>query len=260
RGEDLAEWRRFLDHAFHPEQELTVAVVGKYTELADSYLSYTEALTHAGAELRTAINIKWIEAEDFALDLIEDAAGLIIPGGFGKRGTRGKMRAIRFARERGLPFLGICLGFQLTVIEFARDVLGYKRANSTEFDPQANPPVIDLLPEQREVEDKGGTMRLWTSPVLIEPGSRAYRLYGREEVEERHRHRYEVNPDYIEELEAAGLRFSGRSPDGRMEIGELPSHPFFIASQFHPEFKSRPTKPHPLFLGFLSACLAHGSS
>ncbi|MFQ6116647.1 MAG: glutamine hydrolyzing CTP synthase [Candidatus Bipolaricaulia bacterium] len=260
RGEDLAEWRRFLDHAFHPEQELTVAVVGKYTELADSYLSYTEALTHAGAELRTAINIKWIEAEDFALDLMEDAAGLIIPGGFGKRGTRGKMRAIRFARERGIPFLGICLGFQLTVIEFARDVLGYKRANSTEFDPQANPPVIDLLPEQREVEDKGGTMRLGTSPVLIEPGSLAYRLYGREEVEERHRHRYEVNPDYIEELEAAGLRFSGRSPDGRMEIGELPNHPFFIASQFHPEFKSRPTKPHPLFLGFLSACLAHGSS
>jgi len=258
--EDLSEWREFLDHALHPERELTVAIVGKYTELADSYLSYTEALTHAGAELRTAINIKWIEAEDFAPDLIEDAAGLIIPGGFGERGTGGKMRAIRFARERNLPFLGICLGFQLAVIEFARNVLGYRRAGSTEFDPEANPPVIDLLPEQRRVAEKGGTMRLGASPVLIAPGSLAYRLYGREEVHERHRHRYEVNPDYIGELEAAGLRFSGRSPDGRMEIGELPEHPFFIASQFHPEFLSRPTKPHPFFLGFLSACLEHGSS
>jgi len=260
RGEDLATWREFLDHALHPQRELTVAVVGKYTELADSYLSYTEALTHAGAELRTAVNIKWIEAEDFAPDLVEDVAGLIIPGGFGARGTKGKLRAIGFARQRKLPFLGICLGFQLAVVEFARNVLGYRRAGSTEFDPEARPPVIDLLPEQRAVAEKGGTMRLGASPVLLEPGSLAHRLYGREEVAERHRHRYEVNPEYIDELQAAGLRFSGRSPDGRMEIGELPGHPFFIASQFHPEFLSRPTKPHPLFLGFLEACLEHGSS
>lgn len=260
QGKDLAAWRDFLDHALHPQHELTVAIVGKYTELADSYLSYTEALTHAGAELRTAVSIRWIEAEDFAPDLVEDVAGLIIPGGFGKRGTEGKMRAIRFARERNLPFLGICLGFQLAVIEFARNALGYRQADSTEFDPQAKPAVIDLLPEQRKVEEKGGTMRLGAAPVLIAPHSLAYRLYGRDEIYERHRHRYEVNPDYIEELEAAGLKFSGRSPDGRMEIGELPHHPFFIASQFHPEFLSRPTKPHPLFLGFLEACLEHGSS
>ncbi len=255
RGGDLAEWRGFLNHALHPERELTISIVGKYTELADSYLSYTEALTHAGAKLRTAINIKWIEAEDFAPDLMDDVAGLIIPGGFGERGTRGKTQAIRFARERNFPFLGICLGFQLAVIEFARNVLGYPRADSTEFDPEAQPPVIDLLPEQREVEDKGATMRLGASPVFIEPGSLARRVYGQEEIAERHRHRYEVNPEYIEELEATGLRFSGRSPDGRMELVELPRHPFFIASQFHPEFISRPTRPHPLFLGFLSRCL-----
>ncbi len=186
---------------------------------------------------------------------MDDVAGLIIPGGFGERGTRGKTQAIRFARERNFPFLGICLGFQLAVIEFARNVLGYPRADSTEFDPEAQPPVIDLLPEQREVEDKGATMRLGASPVFIEPGSLARRVYGQEEIAERHRHRYEVNPEYIEELEATGLRFSGRSPDGRMELVELPRHPFFIASQFHPEFISRPTRPHPLFLGFLSRCL-----
>ncbi|MCR4403944.1 MAG: CTP synthase (glutamine hydrolyzing) [Candidatus Acetothermia bacterium] len=259
-AEDLTAWRAFLDHALHPQHELTVALVGKYTELADSYLSYTEALIHAGAELRTAVNIKWIEAEEFAPDLLEDVAGVIVPGGFGERGTKGKLQAIRLARERGLPFLGICLGFQLAVVEFARNVLGYKQANSTEIDPQANPAVIDLLPEQRGVKEKGGTMRLGASPVLLEPGSLAHRLYGREEVSERHRHRYEVNPEFVAELEAGGLRFSGRSPDGRMEIGELPGHPFFIASQFHPEFKSRPTRPHPLFLGFLKACRARGSS
>ena len=234
-----------------------MAIVGKYTALTDSYLSYTEALTHAGAELRTAVNILWIEAEDFSPDLLEEVQGLIIPGGFGERGSEGKIRAIRYARERRLPFLGICFGFQLAVIEYARSVLGYREANSTELDPETPYPVIDLLPEQRKIKEKGATMRLGASPVLIEPGSLAWRLYGQEEVRERHRHRYEVNPDYIEELEAAGLKFSGRSPDGRMEIGELPKreHPFFIASQFHPEFKSRPTKPHPLFLGFLRACL-----
>jgi len=257
RQGDLTRWREFLDHALHPQQEVTVAIVGKYTALTDSYLSYTEALTHAGAELRTAVNILWIEAEDFSPDLLEDVQGLIIPGGFGERGSEGKIRAIRYARERRLPFLGICFGFQLAVIEYARSVLGYREANSTELDPETPYPVIDLLPEQRKIKEKGATMRLGASPVLIEPGSLAWRLYGQEEVRERHRHRYEVNPDYIEELEAAGLKFSGRSPDGRMEIGELPKreHPFFIASQFHPEFKSRPTKPHPLFLGFLRACL-----
>jgi len=262
RGEDLTAWRAFLDHALHPQREVTVALVGKYTELTDSYLSYTEALIHAGAELRTAVNIKWIEAEDFSPDLLEDVAGVIVPGGFGERGAKGKLQAIRFARERRLPFLGICFGFQLAVVEFARNVLGYKRANSTEVDPQANPAVIDLLPEQRTVQEKGGTMRLGASPVLITPGSLAHKLYGQEEVSERHRHRYEVNPEFVQELEAGGLRFSGRSPDGRMEIGELAvaDHPFFIASQFHPEFKSRPTRPHPLFLGFLKACLAREPS
>lgn len=264
RGEDLSAWKEFLNHALRPKHQLTVAIVGKYTALADSYLSYTEALIHAGAELRTAVEIKWIEAEDFAPDLLDDVVGVIVPGGFGERGIKGKLRAIRFARERRLPFLGICLGFQLAVVEFSRNVLGYSRANSTEFDPQANPPVIDLLPEQREVQEKGGTMRLGASPVLIEPGSLAHKLYKEEEVKERHRHRYEVNPEFIQELEAGGLRFSGRSPDGRMEIGELSGHdhPFFIATQFHPEFLSRPTRPHPLYIGFLKACRAQaeGSS
>lgn len=251
---DLAKWRSFLNHALNPNGEVTVAIVGKYTELADSYLSYTEALTHAGAELRTAVDIKWIEAGRFSTGIAEDADGIIVPGGFGERGSSGKIEAIRYARVNQKPFLGICFGFQLAVVEFCRNVLGYERANSTEFDRNAKHPVIDLLPEQRKIENMGATMRLGAYPIIIEHDSLTYKLYGQERISERHRHRYEVNPEYVQEIEAHGFRFSGRSLDGRMEIAELPGHPYFVASQFHPEFKSRPTKPHPLFIGLLGVC------
>jgi len=253
--EDLREWKAFLSNVLNPQQKVKVALVGKYTDLADSYVSYTEALTHAGAKLRTAVEIKWIEAESFTEELVKDVDGIIVPVGFGSRGSEGKIQAINYARTNKIPFLGICYGFQLAVVEFCRNVLGYKEANSTEFGPTSCP-VIDLMPEQRDLVDKGATMRLGAYPVIIEPGTLAYKLYGTTRIYERHRHRYEVNPEYIPKIEEAGFKFSGRSPDGkRMEIGELANHPYFIASQFHPEFKSRPTKPSPLFLGLIKACL-----
>jgi len=257
RSKDLSEWQEFLDNALHPEHEVTVALVGKYTDLKDSYVSYVEALTHAAAKERARVRIKWIEADNYQDELLEGVDGLIVPVGFGHRGAEGKIKAIRYARTHDLPFLGICYGFQMAVIEFCRNVLGLEGANSTEFEDRPEHPVIDLMPEQAEVKEKGATMRLGAYPIVVERGTLAYKLYGKEEISERHRHRYEVNPKYIHEIEEAGFIFSGKSPDGRrMEIGELKEHPFFIAVQFHPEFKSRPTKPRPLFVGLVQACLA----
>jgi CTP synthase len=253
---DLADWKAYLKNALHPQQQVRVAIVGKYTELSDSYISYAEALAHAGTALQVQPEIKWIEGEAFQEDDLADVKGLIVPVGFGHRGAEGMIRAIHYARKNNLPYLGICYGFQLAVIEFCRHELGLETANSAEFQADASPAVIALMPEQQGLKELGATMRLGAQPVTITRGTLAHRLYRETEIDERHRHRYEVNPEYIREIEAHGLRFSGKSPDGRrMEIGELADHPFFIASQFHPEFRSRPTRPRPLFLGFLRACL-----
>ncbi|MBI1730685.1 CTP synthase (glutamine hydrolyzing) [Candidatus Acetothermia bacterium] len=254
---DLTEWESFLENLLHSNSKIRVALVGKYTELTDSYVSYAEAVRHAAASLNSRAEIKWIEADEYHDELLEDVDGLIVPVGFGHRGAEGKIKSIRFARANGLPFLGICYGFQLSTIEFARHILGLEGANSTEFEPHPKHPVISLMPEQEGIPNLGATMRLGAYPVVIERGTLAHQLYGATEISERHRHRYEVNPKYIKPLEDAGFIFSGKSPDGRrMEIAEIPDHPFFIASQFHPEFKSRPTKPRPLFLGLVQACLA----
>jgi CTP synthase len=259
--QDLNEWKRFLDHVLHAQSHITVALVGKYTDLKDSYVSYAEALTHAAAGQRTRAEIRWVEADVYRDEVLEDVDGLIVPVGFGHRGAEGKIKAIEYARTHGLPFLGICYGFQLSVIEFCRNVLGLAAANSTEFEEHPAHPVISLMPEQTTRHEKGATMRLGAQPVLVERGTLAHRLYGATEISERHRHRYEVSPQYIKPIEQAGFVFSGKSPDGRrMEIGEIPDHPFFIASQFHPEFKSHPTKPRPLFVGLVQACLARTHS
>jgi CTP synthase len=233
-----------------------VALVGKYVQLHDAYLSVAEALKHAGIHHGVEIEIDWVDSE--APDLAEhlrSADGILVPGGFGGRGIEGKIAAARFARESGTPYLGICLGMQVAVIEFARNVAGMTGANSSEFDPDTPFPVVDLLPEQRAVEDFGGTMRLGADPVHLVEGTRVRAAYGDEPVVyERHRHRYEVNPALRERLEGAGLVASGRSPNGRLvEVIELPDHPWFCASQFHPEFKSRPTRPQPLFREFVGA-------
>jgi CTP synthase len=257
---DLSDWRSFVERIVNPKFFAEVYVVGKYTHLADSYLSITEAFTHAGAELNTRVKVRWVDAEQFEKDpskvaeVLQNAHGILVPGGFGSRATEGKMLAIKYARESEIPFLGICFGFQLATCEFARSVCDLQGANSTEVNPDTQHPVIDILPEQRTVQGLGGTMRLGASPIKITPNSRAHQLYGKTEVAERHRHRYEVNPGYIAKLEAKGLRFVGKDPTGNlMEILELPYHPFFVGSQFHPEFMSRPMKPAPLFHGFVEA-------
>lgn len=254
------EWKKYLERLFNPKDEITIAIVGKYVHLKDSYISHKESFTHVASFLRVKINLKWIDSEDLedeGTSLLEGADGILIPGGFGSRGTEGKIMAAQYAREKGIPFLGVCFGFQLATIEFARHVLGYEDANSTEL-ARTEHPVIDLLPEQRDVDRLGGTMRLGAQKIIIEKGSMAHRIYGVTEIYERHRHRYEVNPDYIEEFEKHGLHFSGKDESGvRMEIFELRGHPFFMGSQFHPEFKSRPLKPSPLHLAFAKAALEY---
>lgn len=258
---NMAEWKRFVDAVLNPKYELKIALVGKYAGLADSYVSMSEALRHGGAMCQTHIVIEYIEAEKFEqnpneLSILKSFDGIFVPYGFGKRGTEGKIMAIQFARQNNIPFLGICFGFQLAVVEFARNVCKLEDANSTEINPNTPHPVIDLMPEQKHVEYKGATMRLGAHKVVIKPGTLAHRLYEAEEVYERHRHRFEVNPDYRHTIEEAGLVFSGTSPDDRrMEILELPNHYFFFASQFHGEFKSRPGKPDPEYYGFVKACL-----
>jgi CTP synthase len=259
---DLAEWQKVVDAILKPEHEVKIALIGKYAGLSDSYVSMSEALRHGGAACRTRICISYLEAERLEqnAECIKDLKafdGVFVPYGFGPRGTEGKIAAIKFARENDLPFLGICYGFQLAVIEFARDVCDLKDANSTEIDANTPHPVIDLMPEQRGVAVKGATMRLGAHKIILEKDTLACRLYQHTDIYERHRHRYEVNLDYLEILNKNGLCFSGRSTDGkRMETLELPKSYFFFASQFHGEFKSRPDRPSPPYYGFVKACLS----
>ncbi len=257
---DLAGWEEMVDRAKNPKHSVNIALVGKYVELHDAYLSVAEALRHAGIENLSEVHIKWIESEDLEsgdpADLLSDMDGIIVPGGFGTRGTEGKINAIRFAREHRIPFLGLCLGMQLAIIEFARNVCGLKEASSTEFNEDTKDPVIYLMPEQNGVVNLGGTLRLGAYPCRLKEGSKARSLYGEELISERHRHRYEVNNGYKDVFSGKGMVFSGESPDGRIvEMMELPDHPFFMATQAHPEFKSRPNHPHPLFTGFVAAAL-----
>ena len=259
RPPELTEWRALVERMFSAEETVRVAVVGKYIKLQDSYLSVVEALGHAGGEHGLKVEIDWIDAEDLkdstsTKERLGASEGVLVLPGFGDRGTEGKIEAARYARETGTPYLGLCLGMQIAVIEFARHAVGLKKANSTEFDPESPHPVIDIMPDQIGVE-KGGTMRLGRYPCKIVPGTLAAEVYGEELVYERHRHRYEVNNGYRDALSQAGMIFSGTSPDDHLvEIAEVKDHPFFIGSQFHPEFKSRPLSPHPLFRGFVEAC------
>lgn len=257
---DMSEWKQLVDVVRHLSKKVKIALVGKYVELQDAYLSVVEALKHAGYHFDADIDIDWINAEhvneENVKDLLKDADGILVPGGFGDRGVEGKILAIQYARENKVPFLGICLGMQLASIEYARNVLGLKGAHSAEINPDTKYPIIDLLPEQKEIEDLGGTLRLGLYPCRISKDSKAYDAYQDEIIYERHRHRYEFNNQYREEMEHAGFVFSGTSPDGRLiEIIELKDHPWFVASQFHPEFTSRPTRPQPLFQGFIEASI-----
>jgi CTP synthase len=257
---DLGNWEALVARAARADERVRIALVGKYVQLEDAYLSVVEALRHAGFAHGCGVEIDWIDSEQVPhADVrrrVESADGVLIPGGFGGRGIEGKIEAARIARELGIPYLGICLGMQMAVAEFARHVAGMDGANSTEFDPETPYPVIDLLPEQKEVADMGGTMRLGADPIKLHEATRVREIYGEAVVYERHRHRYEVNNFLRRKLEAAGLRFSGTSPDDRLvEVIELPEHPFYVASQFHPEFKSRPERPAPLFREFVGAAL-----
>ena len=259
---DLKDWTEMVDYLKHPNTDVTVALVGKYIQLHDAYISVVEALKHGGIFSRATVHIKWIDSEtvtaENADELFSDVDGILVPGGFGDRGIDGKIEAIRYARTHGLPFLGLCLGMQLSIVEFARDVVGLKDAHSVELDPQTTNPVIHIMPDQIGIEDIGGTLRLGSYPCVLNKESKAYQLYGTENIDERHRHRYEVNNDYRDQLEEAGMMLSGLSPDGRIvEMVEIPEHPWFIATQAHPELKSRPNRPHPLFRGFVEAALAH---
>jgi CTP synthase len=262
----LEDWEQIVERVKNPARELTIAIVGKYTENGDAYISVAEAVRHGGIHNRCKVNIRWLEAADIddmsVGTALDGADGIIVTGGFGSRGVEGKIEAIRYAREKGVPFLGLCLGLQLAVVEFARNVCGLRDANSAEFDeelrhPTAHP-VIHLMPSQETVRWKGGTMRRGAYPCRLREDSLAYRLYGETTISERHRHRYEVNNEYRQILSGHGMAFSGASPDNVLvEMIELPAHPFFIASQFHPEFRSRPNRAHPLFAGLVEAALAH---
>jgi len=259
---DMTEWENLVRRIHSITGSVEIAIVGKYVALHDAYLSIVEALGHAGIDAEREVKIRWVNAEDVTSEnvdeLLRGVHGVLVPGGFGDRGIEGKITAIRWAREKRVPFFGICLGMQVAVVEFARHVVGLAGANSSEIDPSTPYPVIDLLPEQKDIEDLGGTMRLGLYPCKIAPGSLAARAYGEELVYERHRHRYEFNNTYREQIEAAGLRVSGTSPDGRLvEMIELPDHPWFLAVQFHPEFTSRPNRPQPLFREFVGAAIRH---
>jgi len=259
---DLTEWQAIVDRIRGARIPLNIGLVGKYIELTDAYISVAESIKHAAWAAGCDVKISWVDSErlerDRDVEPLIGLDGIVVPGGFGYRGIEGKVQATRFGRERKVPTLGLCMGLQCMVIELARTALGTEDANSTEFDAFTPHPVIDLLPEQRDVADKGGTMRLGSYPCVLEPGSLAARAYGQPIVLERHRHRYEFNNAYRELLAQHGMRFSGLSPDGRLvEIVEMPDHPFFLGTQFHPEFKSRPNRPHPLFASFIEASLAN---
>jgi CTP synthase len=261
----LEKWEQLIERWSSARREVRIAIVGKYVHLADTYKSLNEALSHGAVANGARVVLDFVDSESIdpedPAESLAHADGILVPGGFGERGSEGKIAAIRWARESGRPFFGICLGMQLAVIEYARHVLGLRDAESREFSDTAEHMLIELMDEQRNVTAKGGTMRLGSYPCVLAPGSQAARIYGAEEIQERHRHRYEVNPDYVDQLEAAGLHLSGRSPDGRLvEMVELPAHPYFVACQFHPEFKSRPLAPHPLFRAFVRASLENRGS
>ncbi len=257
---DLSGWTDMVERLQNPKTSVTIAIVGKYVALHDAYLSVAEALKHGGIPGRTEVKIRWVDAEEITPETVSeylhDVEGIIVPGGFGQRGIEGKILAIKYAREEQIPFLGICLGMQLSIVEFARNVCGLTDADSIEFSPETNHPVIHFLPDQENVKNLGGTLRLGAYPCVLKEGSLAVALYGVKEISERHRHRYEVNNEYRAVLEESGMNLTGLSPDGRIvEMIELPDHPYFIATQAHPEFKSRPDAPHPLFLGLIEAAL-----
>ena len=264
---DLTEWERMVKIILDPPDQVRIAIVGKYVELHDAYKSITEAFVHAGISNRVEVERVWVDSEDLEgrevgegrlQQIFNGCHGILVPGGFGDRGIQGKVNAVRFARERKIPFLGICLGLQCALIEIGRSLVGLERANSSEFDPATQHPVIHLMEEQKSVDKMGGTMRLGAYPCHIMPGTLAEHCYGEREISERHRHRYEVNNGYRESFEEVGVVFSGLSPDGLLvEIMELTEHPFFITVQFHPELKSRPHRPHPLFREFVTAAVAH---
>jgi CTP synthase len=257
---DWSHWKTIIKAHKDPRQTVTIALVGKYVELHDAYMSVKEALVHAGLNQKAAVDIRWVHSAKLesgeGWEYVKSADGILVPGGFGDRGIEGKIMAIQFARENNVPYLGLCLGMQLMVVEFARHLLGDKSANSTEFNKKTQHPVIDLMPDQRNITDKGGTMRLGLYPCKMKKGTKAFEAYKKQQVDERHRHRYEVNNDYRQMLEDGGLVFSGQSPDGFLaEISEVQDHPFMLGCQFHPEFLSRPNRPHPLFRSFIQAAL-----
>ena len=259
---DLTDWRKFVDRIISPKKRVKIAIVGKYIELQDAYKSIYESLTHAGASHDCGIDMVLVDAEDIETEgadkYLRGVAGVVVPGGFGDRGVEGKIKAVRYSRETRTPFLGLCLGMQVATIEFARNVCGLENANSTEFDNETPHPVISILEEQKDVTDKGASMRLGTWLTKIKEGTLAHHVYGKTEALERHRHRYEFNSKYREIMESKGLVISGTSPNGDLvELVELKNHPWFLACQYHPEFQSKPNAPHPLFKGFISASLAH---
>ncbi len=261
---NLNDWEEMVEALRSPTQEVTIALVGKYIQLHDAYISVVEALKHGGISQRATVNIKWIDSEtvtdENVSDLLADADGILVPGGFGDRGIEGKIRAITYAREHAVPYLGLCLGMQLAIVEFARNMIGYADAHSVELNPSTTHPIIDLMPDQNGVEDIGGTLRLGSYPCVLDETSKAYQLYQEKTIYERHRHRYEVNNDFRMVLTEHGMKLSGLSPDGRIvEMCELPEHPFFLATQAHPELKSRPNRPHPLFSGFIKAAVQQKS-
>ncbi|AIY84499.1 CTP synthase [Clostridium baratii] len=258
---DNSEWIDMVQRIKNLEDEVTIALVGKYVELHDAYISVVEALSHGGLANNTKVNIKWVNSEELESqdvnEVLKGVQGILVPGGFGDRGVEGKIDAIRWARENKVPFLGICLGMQCAVIEFARNVLGLEGAHSSELNPETKYPVIDIMPEQKDIEDLGGTMRLGVYPCKLDEETKAYDCYKDEVIYERHRHRYEFNNEYKKEIIENGMTIAGTSPDGRLvEIVEIEDHPWFVAAQFHPELKSRPNRPHPLFTGFIEAAVA----
>lgn len=259
-NQDLSDWEEMLYALRNPKQTVKIALVGKYVELHDSYISVNEALKHGGISTMSAVDIHWIDSESLEADganldeILGDMDGILVPGGFGSRGIEGKILAANYARTHNIPYLGICLGMQIAIIEFARNVLKMQGANSAEINPETPFPLIDILPEKKNISDLGGTLRLGQYPCVLNENSKSYQLYGEKEIFERHRHRYEVNNDYRDSLLQGGMIFAGTSPDNHIvEMIELPEHPWFVACQFHPEFKSRPNKPHPLFRGFVTA-------
>ena len=263
-NQNLSDWEDMLFALRNPKQTVKIAMVGKYVELHDSYISVNEALKHGGIATRSAVDINWIDSESLEADgvdldeVFKDVDGILVPGGFGSRGIEGKILACNYARTHKIPYFGICLGMQIAIIEFARNVLGLDGANSAEINPDTRYPVIDILPEKKTLTDLGGTLRLGKYPCVLNPESKSYELYGADEIWERHRHRYEVNNDYREALLSHGMIFAGTSPNNHIvEMIEIPDHPWFVAGQFHPEFKSRPNKPHPLFRGFVTAACEH---